>query len=67
MFEIMGLMVLNFIAFFIIMGIVTILAFIVTWLDAGFWEKLGMIFGGIRDLGWTTLKLLYDLFKDIEA
>jgi hypothetical protein len=65
MFEIMGLMILNFIAFIIIFGIIAVLSFVVTFLGAGWYDKLKFVVDGIRLLGWTTIKQLSDLFTNI--
>ena len=63
MIEVMGLVFLDLMAFFIILAALGLLVMIATWLGASWTEKLGMIYNLLKSMGWATMKALVSLFS----
>jgi len=61
--EVMVLLILDLIAFFIVLAILALLVMIATWLGVSWWEKLEMIYDALKVLGWATIKALVFLFQ----
>jgi len=61
--EVMVLLILDLIAFFIVLAILALLVMIATWLGVSWWEKLEMIYDALKFLGWATIKALVFLFQ----
>ncbi|MDP2708503.1 MAG: hypothetical protein Q8O93_00405 [bacterium] len=61
--EVMGLVFLDLMAFFIILAVLGLLVMIATWLGASWWGKLGMIYDALKSMGWATIKALVSLFS----
>ncbi len=61
--EVMGLLLLDLIALFLILLILGLVVMIITWLGKDFWGKLWSVFKGIWDLGWGGVIDLVKLFS----
>jgi len=61
--EVMGLLFLDLLVFFLIFMILSIVVMITTWLGASWWGKLGMIYNALKALGWATISALVSLFS----
>jgi hypothetical protein len=64
-FEIMGLLFLDIIAFIVLGIFFTFIVMIVDFMEANWLEKTKILVGGLTKLGWSGIKALFDLFKGL--
>ncbi len=63
MAETIILLILDVITFFIILAIIALLTMVVSFMGAGFWEKIQWIWQAVGTLGWGAVQSLIGLFK----
>lgn len=63
--EVMGLLLLDLVVFFIIIGALSLLTFVVSFLGGGFLDKVKFIWDAISTFGLSAIQPLIDLFKNI--
>ncbi|PIR92538.1 hypothetical protein COU01_01110 [Candidatus Falkowbacteria bacterium CG10_big_fil_rev_8_21_14_0_10_44_15] len=61
--EAMVLIVLDLIAGAVIIGALSLIVMIVTWMGESWWGKLTMLWQALWGLGWGAVKVLVDLFS----
>jgi hypothetical protein len=63
--ESMGLLFLDLIYIFVVIGALALIVMIVTWAEAGLVEKAKWVLGAISNLGWSGVKELVNLFSGL--
>ena len=61
--EVIGLLLLDAVAFFLILAILGLISMIMSWLGKGFWSSIWGAVKAIYNLGWDGVSALIDLFK----
>lgn len=61
--EVIGLLILDLIALFIIGSVLALIVMIVDFMEKGVLGKAGAVIGGLTGLGWSGVKALFDLLK----
>jgi len=61
--EVMGLLLLDAVALFLILAILGLISMIMSWLGNGFWNFIWGTVKAIYNLGWDGVSALVDLFK----
>jgi len=61
--EVIGLLLLDAVAFFLILAILGLISMIMSWLGKGFWSSIWGAVKAIYNLGWDGVSALVDLFK----
>ena len=65
--EVIGLLLLDAVVFFLILVILGLISMIMSWLGKGFWSFIWGIVKAIYNLGWDGVSALVYLFENVEA
>jgi len=60
--EVMGLLFLDLIVLFIILGALAQIVMVVDFMQAGFLKKIAAIIGGLTNISWSGIKALFSIF-----
>jgi hypothetical protein len=60
--EVVVFLSLDFLVLAVIFGVLALIVMIVDFMQAGLWEQIKMVIGGLTKLSWSAIVALYDLF-----